>query len=159
MTASGATSWSVSQVANAKPHERKTGAVCNMVFLKMDMRECRAWAGAADGASTRLLAHESKDKYQLRFLDLNQAGCAAVCNPVHLACSVGTACFPVDGTDAEALMRCADAAMYRDKARRKEESTGSSAAPAQSKCEEGSMQNSPIKPPIKPKRKLWRASL
>ncbi len=85
MTASGAMSWSVSEVANAKPHERKTGAVCDMVFLKMDMRECRAWAGAADGASTRLLAHESKDKYQLRFLDLNQAGCAAVCNPVHLA--------------------------------------------------------------------------
>jgi diguanylate cyclase (GGDEF)-like protein/PAS domain S-box-containing protein len=51
-------------------------------------------------------------------------------NPIHLACSVGIACFPVDGTDAEALMRCADAAMYRAKARRKEEDAGSSGAPS-----------------------------
>jgi len=38
---------------------------------------------------------------------------------IHLACSAGVARFPADGADADSLMRCADAAMYRVKAGRK----------------------------------------
>ncbi len=36
-------------------------------------------------------------------------------NKLHVACSIGISLYPKDGTDGEALMNCADQAMYRAK--------------------------------------------
>jgi diguanylate cyclase (GGDEF)-like protein len=63
-----------------------------------------------------------------RITEALSAPFAVLGEPVAISCSVGAAAYPDDGTDYDTLLRRADAAMYRAKARQLTRSPGPSAS-------------------------------
>lgn len=63
--------------------------------------------GVTSAEDVALLARRIKAQFQEPFL--------FGCEPSRVGVSIGVACFPADGSTAEALLKCADEAMYRAK--------------------------------------------
>jgi diguanylate cyclase (GGDEF)-like protein len=101
----------------AKPDKPLGGLKAAFVLLRESDTLCRyggdefvgIFPGIGDEESVHALVKRIEQAFAEPFL--------IDCEPSRVTASIGIAFFPADGTSAEALLRAADAAMYRAKQR------------------------------------------